>query len=70
MPESTELASGHITRAHELRVVMEESADNPPIVLIEWLDQATICAPHSLQATAAKATTILAQATVRLSQDP
>ena len=68
MSNTTELASGHITRAQELRVVLEEPADNPPVILIEWPDQATICTPHQLQAAAAKATNILARATVRLSQ--
>lgn len=66
--QSTELARGGITRAHELRIVLQEPADNPPIVLIEWPSETTICTPHQLQATAAKATNILARATVRLSQ--
>jgi hypothetical protein len=64
----SELASGKLTRSHSLRVVLQERPDNPPVVLIEWPDQATICTPHQLQATAAKATTILASATVKLSQ--
>jgi hypothetical protein len=46
MSESTELASGHITRAHELRVVLQEPADNPPLILIEWPDKPTVCTPH------------------------
>ena len=66
MNESTELASGHINRAHELRVVLQERPDNPPIILIEWPDQATICTLHQLQATAAKAANILARATIAL----
>ena len=48
--------------------MLQEPADNPPIVLIEWPSEATICTPHQLQATAAKATNVLARATVRLSQ--
>jgi hypothetical protein len=72
MPESTdsttELAAGKLTRAHDLRVVLQEPTDNPPVVLIEWPDQATICTPHSLQAVVTKAQHILARATIRLAQ--
>jgi hypothetical protein len=68
MTNITELARGRITRAHEIAVLLQEPADTPPIVMIEWPDQATICTPHQLQAAAAKATNILARATVRLSQ--
>jgi hypothetical protein len=68
MSESTELASGHITRAHWLRVVLHEPAASPPLILIEWPDQSTVCTPQQLQATAAKATNILARATIRLAQ--
>jgi hypothetical protein len=65
---NTELARGHITRIHEITVVLHEPADTPPIVLIEWPDQATICTPHQLQSTAAKATNILARATIALAR--
>jgi hypothetical protein len=68
MSESTELAHGSITRAHGLRVVLQEPADNPPIILIEWPERATICTPQQLQATAAKATNILARATIALAR--
>ena len=54
MSESTELASGRITRAHSLRVVLQEQADNPPVVLIEWPDQPTITTLHQLQAVAVR----------------
>jgi hypothetical protein len=65
---TTELASGHITRAHELSVVLQESEGNPPIVLIGWPDQPSITTPHQLQATVAKATTILAKAVIALAR--
>jgi hypothetical protein len=68
MSESTELARGSVTSAHELRVVLQEPADNPPLILIEWPGQPTICTPHQLQATAAKATNILARATIALAR--
>jgi hypothetical protein len=65
---TTELASGQLTRAHSLRVVLQEPANNPPLILIEWPDQATICTPNQLQAAAAKATNILARATIALAR--
>jgi hypothetical protein len=68
MTDSTELARGHITRAHQITVVLQEAADNPPIVLIKWPDQPTICTPRQLQATAAKATNVLARATIGLAR--
>jgi hypothetical protein len=52
--QSTELSRGSITCGHEFAVLLQERPDNPPIVLIEWPDQATICTPHQLQAVAAK----------------
>jgi hypothetical protein len=64
----TEVASGRITRAHSLRVVLVERPDNPAVVLIEWPDQSSVCTPHSLQAAAVKAMNILARATIRLAQ--
>jgi hypothetical protein len=68
MSDITEQASGHITRAHSLRVVLQEPTDNPPVILIEWLEQPSVTTPHQLQATAAKATTILARATIQLAR--
>jgi hypothetical protein len=68
MSNSTELARGRITRAHEITVVLHEPAASPPVILIEWPSEATITTPHQLQATAAKATNILARATIRLAQ--
>ena len=68
MSNSTELARGHITRAHKITVVLQEPADNPPLILIEWPSQSTICTPQQLQATAAKATNILARATIALAR--
>ena len=68
MSNSTELARGRITRIHEITVVLQEPADNPPIILIEWPDQATVCTPHQLQSTAAKATNVLARATIALAR--
>ena len=68
MSNSSELARGRINRIHEIAVVLHEPADNPPIVVIEWPDQATICTPQQLQAAAAKATNILARATIALAR--
>lgn len=68
MSEPTELARGSINRAHEIAVVLHETADNPPTIWIVWPDQATICTPYQLQATAAKATNILARATIALAR--
>ena len=64
MSESTELARGRITRIHEIAVVLHEPADNPPIILIDWPDQATLCTPDQLESTAAKATNVLARTTI------
>jgi hypothetical protein len=68
MSDTTELARGNITRAHEITVVLQEPADSPAIILIRWPGEATICTPHQLQATAAKATNILARATIELAR--
>jgi hypothetical protein len=65
---STELARGHITRAHELSVVLQEPDGAPPVILIKWPEQPSVTTPHQLQATAAKATTILARATIQLAR--
>ena len=65
---TTELAAGKLTRAHDLRVVLQEPTDNPPIILIEWPDQPSICTPHQLQAVATKAQHILARSVIRLAQ--
>jgi hypothetical protein len=64
----TELASGNITRAHSLRVVLQEPDGNPPVVFIEWPSDATITTPHQLQATVAKAMHIMGRATVALAR--
>jgi hypothetical protein len=42
--------------------------NNPPAVLIVWPEQASITTPEQLQAVAAKATNVLARATIRLAQ--
>ena len=39
--QRTELASGRINRAHSLRVVLQESAENPPVVFIGRHDHHT-----------------------------
>jgi hypothetical protein len=65
---STELARGRITGAHELVVIFTEPDDNPPAVLIEWPDQATITTPRQLQVTVNCAMSVLARATVVLAR--
>ena len=64
----TELASGRLNRSDDLRVVLVERPDNPPVVLLHWPTDATITTPHQLQAVAQKATNVLARATIALAQ--
>jgi hypothetical protein len=67
MSDSTELARGKITRVgRDPR--RAQGAGSPPLVLIEWPEQVTICTPHQLQVTAAKATNVLARATIALAR--
>jgi hypothetical protein len=69
MTQVTELARGHITRAHEIAVVFQEQQhDVPAMVLIEWPDQPTITTPHQLPATIAKCMHLLAHTTIELAR--
>jgi hypothetical protein len=48
--------------------VLQEPDGAPPVILIKWPEQPSVTTPHQLQATAAKATTILARATIQLAR--
>jgi len=66
--QSTELARGKITRTDSITVELREPNGNPPLILIHWPDQATICTPEQLSATAAKIAHLMASATVQLAR--
>jgi hypothetical protein len=66
MSQSTELARGKITRAHEIIVTLEEPAGAPPAILIHWPKQATVTTLYGLQGAVTKAFNVLARANVRL----
>jgi hypothetical protein len=66
--ESTQLSRGHITPSQQLSITLEESEGSPAIVLIRWPAEATLTTPAKLQETTAKTMSILARASVRLSQ--
>ena len=66
--ERTELARGHITKAHELVITLEEPDGAPPAVLIHWPDQPSVTTPMQLQNTVNRAMSIMARAAVRVTQ--
>jgi hypothetical protein len=66
--QSTELARGQMTRTHELVVTLQEPDHNPPVLLIEWPEHATITTPHQLQSTVNRAMNVLARAVVQVAQ--
>ena len=46
MSESTELASGRITKFDRLAVVLHQPTDSPPVVLLRWPAAPSVCDPN------------------------
>jgi hypothetical protein len=53
---------------NKLVVILQQLDHNPPVVLIEWPDQATVTTPQQLQAAVNRAMNVLARATVQLAR--
>ena len=68
MSKTTTLASGAITNADQLVVELVTPPDAPPVILIKWPDQPTVCPPSRFDATAAAVMRLLAAARVSLAQ--
>jgi hypothetical protein len=66
--ETTELAKGRLTKGAGLSVLLRESDSKPAAVHIVWPAEPTAVATHQFPTTVARAMTILARASVRLTQ--
>ena len=66
--ETTELAKGRLAPGVGLSVLLQESDSKPAAVRIVWPAEPTTVAAHQFHTTVARAMTILARASVRLTQ--
>jgi len=66
--ETTELAKGRLAPGVGLSVILRESDSKPPAVHIVWPAEPTAVAARQFPAVVGRAMTILARASVKLSQ--
>ena len=64
----TELATGTINGSDRLIVELVEADDMPPIVLVEWPPQPTVCNPDRFPDTAAAVARLMARASTGLAR--
>jgi hypothetical protein len=62
MPKRTDLAAGNLNGSDRLTVELIERTDTPPVVVVNWPGQPTVCTPATYDQVSAAAMRLLAAA--------